>query len=54
MAHVPKSNQQYWGPKLERNKTRDGETVEALEAKGWQSLTVWECETRDNDGLEGG
>ena len=53
MAHVPKSNQQYWGPKLERNKTRDREAVEALEARGWQSLTVWECETRDDDGLEG-
>jgi DNA mismatch endonuclease (patch repair protein) len=53
MAHVPKSNQQYWGPKLERNKTRDREAVEALETRGWQSLTVWECETRDDDGLEG-
>jgi len=46
-AHVPKSNQAYWGPKLERNKTRDGKNIEALRAEGWQSLVIWECETGD-------
>jgi DNA mismatch endonuclease (patch repair protein) len=33
-AHVPKSNLEYWGPKLERNKTRDGKNIEALQMKG--------------------
>jgi len=46
-AHVPKSNQDYWLPKLERNKTRDGRNIEALRAAGWKALVIWECETRD-------
>jgi len=46
-AHVPKSNQDYWLPKLERNKTRDGRNIEALRAAGWKALVIWECEARD-------
>lgn len=46
-AHVPKTNQGYWGPKLERNRIRDARNIEALAAKGWQSLVVWECEICD-------
>lgn len=51
-AHIPKSNQDYWVPKLERNKTRDGKNIEALQATGWQALVIWECETRDEGGLK--
>jgi DNA mismatch endonuclease (patch repair protein) len=47
IAHVPKSNQGYWGPKLQRNQARDGENVRALRAEGWQSLVIWECELHD-------
>jgi DNA mismatch endonuclease, patch repair protein len=43
----PQSNQDYWKPKLARNRQRDAEHVAALEAAGWSVLTVWECETRD-------
>ncbi len=50
-AHVPKSNLHYWLPKLERNKKRDQNTIEALTADGWKSLIVWECETRDETDL---
>ena len=50
-AHVPKSNLEYWGPKLERNKTRDGKNIDALQAEGWQALVVWECEAGDETGL---
>jgi DNA mismatch endonuclease (patch repair protein) len=46
-AHVPKSNQEYWVPKLERNKTRDRNSIERLKMGGWRSLVIWECETRD-------
>lgn len=51
-AHIPKSNQEYWGPKLERNKIRDGRNIEALEANGWRALVIWECEARDEGGLK--
>jgi DNA mismatch endonuclease (patch repair protein) len=43
-AHVPRSNADYWGPKLERNRLRDAKSLEALKAAGWQSLVIWECE----------
>ena len=51
-AHIPKSNQEYWVPKLERNKTRDTNNMKALEAQDWQALVVWECEARDGGGLK--
>jgi DNA mismatch endonuclease (patch repair protein) len=34
-------------PKLERNRTRDGQNREDLRAAGWEPLVIWECETRD-------
>jgi len=51
-AHVPKSNLDYWLPKLKRNKNRDRKNLEALAVEGWRSLVVWECETRDMRRLE--
>lgn len=46
-AHVPKSNVDYWGPKLQRNQIRDRKNLEALAAGGWSALVIWECEARD-------
>jgi DNA mismatch endonuclease, patch repair protein len=43
----PKSNLDYWLPKLDRNKSRDLRNQEELTLHGWSVLTVWECETRD-------
>ena len=51
-AHIPKSNQNYWVPKLERNQMRDRKNIEALKLAGWKVLIVWECETRDEKRLE--
>src|ERR1035441_7586556 len=34
-AHVPKSNLAYWGPKLQRNQTRDLKNINTLTADGW-------------------
>ena len=61
-ARLPKSNLDYWKPKLERNQTRDAAHSAALEAGGWRVLVIWECETADaettgrriRDFLEGG
>jgi len=50
-ARMPKTNQQYWKTKLERNKKRDSEHQHKLRAMKWQVLTIWECETRDTDKL---
>lgn len=51
IAHVPKSNKTYWGPKLARNKARDRLNAEALKTKGWKVLVIWECRTRNERGL---
>ncbi len=53
LAHLPKSNKGYWGPKLERNKVRDLQNVEILKANGWKVLVIWECEIRNERGLSG-
>ncbi|MGP8270110.1 MAG: very short patch repair endonuclease [Terracidiphilus sp.] len=51
-AHVPKSNLEYWGPKLERNLTRDLKNIESLMANGWETLIIWECETKTQEELK--
>ena len=43
-AYTPKSNTQFWLDKLEANTRRDARALKALEALGWEVLTVWECE----------
>jgi DNA mismatch endonuclease (patch repair protein) len=52
MAHTPKSNRDYWLPKLKRNKARDSKNIDALEANGWDALVVWECEVHDERSLK--
>ena len=41
---LPKSNTEYWTPKLQRNQTRHISNVNSLEEAGWKVITVWECE----------
>ncbi len=43
----PKSNLDYWLPKLARNRERDQTQCANLEELGWSVLIVWECEIRD-------
>jgi DNA mismatch endonuclease (patch repair protein) len=45
-AHLPKSRQEYWAPKLARNVQRDKRNHEALKQQGWNVLVIWECETQ--------
>lgn len=40
---LPKSNQDYWGPKLEKNRNRDEENYAILRKEGWNVVIVWEC-----------
>jgi len=48
-SKLPKSNTEYWHPKLRRNVERDARAVELLEAIGWRVLIVWDCQTRDTN-----
>jgi len=40
----PRTNQQWWAAKLDRNRQRDRNTDERLQAAGWQVLRLWEHE----------
>lgn len=40
---MPKSRQDYWGPKFAANQERDERNVRSLHDLGWRVLTVWEC-----------
>ena len=51
IAGLPKSNVEYWEPKLARTRIRDQEHVNSLEADGWRVLTVWECQLRSPDAV---
>ena len=46
-GHLPKTNLEYWIPKLKRNTRRDKKTVKQLEEMGWDVLVIWECELND-------
>jgi DNA mismatch endonuclease (patch repair protein) len=52
LARLPKSQLEFWLPKLEKNKDRDEIEQAKLRRLGWDSLVVWECELRNPEGLE--
>lgn len=51
LSRIPKSNLDFWQPKLEGNRARDAVQLEQLHALGWTVLVVWECELRDMENL---
>ena len=53
LARQPKTRLDYWLPKLRRNVARDEKVRAGLEAAGWSTQVLWECETRDPDLLRG-
>ena len=46
-ATSPKSNVDYWVPKLARNVERDAQSTASLENRGWLVLRFWEHESVD-------
>jgi DNA mismatch endonuclease (patch repair protein) len=49
---TPKSNSDFWQTKRTGNVTRDRSALRRLRAGGWDVLTVWECETKNNPNLK--
>jgi DNA mismatch endonuclease (patch repair protein) len=47
-CRLPKSNLEFWKPKLEGNKKRDAKKHRELKKAGWQILVIWECELNDD------
>ena len=46
-ANTPKSNKEYWVPKLERNVKRQKENIKSLIELGMKPHIIWECEVKD-------
>lgn len=42
-----KSRTEYWGPKIQANRSRDERNLAALANNGWEALIVWQCELAD-------
>lgn len=47
-AVLPRTRAEWWAEKLARNVERDAASEAALNAAGWRTLVVWECEARDD------
>ena len=50
-GRIPSSRHEYWKEKLSRNVARDGQSLAALGALGWDVLVIWECETGKDSNL---
>ena len=50
-ARAPKTNLDYWVPKLQKNKIRDAKNQDQLRELGWQFLVIWECQLGDQVAL---
>ena len=48
-ATMPKSNVEYWKKKLYRNRERDEHNRKELESRGWNVITVWECQLKKDN-----
>lgn len=46
LARMPKSRLEFWRPKLEGNRARDGKVRAKLEELGWMVIEVWECQAK--------
>ena len=49
---LPATNKAFWKEKFARTFKRDLQNRRDLEDRGWKVLTIWECETRNQNLLE--
>lgn len=52
-AYEPKSRRDFWTKKFTENVERDKRNQKALLALGWRVVVIWECQTVDQEALEG-
>ena len=50
-ASTPKTRKEFWENKFKTNLKRDAEVQEKIKNIGWQSVVIWECETKKVDNL---
>lgn len=46
-AAMPASRTEFWERKFRLNRARDETALRELAGRGWETLTVWECQTED-------
>jgi len=51
LAKRPASNTEYWEKKLNDNIERDKSKLKELKHANWNTLIIWQCETKDEDAL---
>lgn len=51
-GRLPKSNLDYWKPKIQKNKMRDAWNMDLLTGIGWNPMILWECEVQNRNMLE--
>ena len=47
-AYTPKTRVQFWRKKFEGNVARDRRNELALSERGWRTMVIWECQTKDH------
>lgn len=43
-SNIPKTNKDYWVPKIQKNVERDNNNKKLLRKLGWKVIVIWECE----------
>ncbi|RZT89426.1 T/G mismatch-specific endonuclease [Azospira oryzae] len=51
-GRLPKTRENFWGAKVERNRERDRLNQTKLECAGWRVLVVWQCELKNQEVLK--
>lgn len=46
-SSVPKSNREYWLPKLQKTIARDKTHIKRLKELGWNVQVIWECQINE-------
>lgn len=49
---LPVTRRDFWQKKLDENVTRDANQIIALEAMGWKTFVIWECQVKEADVLD--
>jgi DNA mismatch endonuclease (patch repair protein) len=48
---MPKTRAEFWQEKFEKNVNRDNRVKRELRKNGWRTLTIWQCELQNPDGV---
>lgn len=46
-GRLPKTNTEFWEPKIADNKKRDNRKCRQIKRAGWRTIIVWDCQLND-------